>query len=62
MTKDERSQLALTASVWLTQAILNCVILRAVVKRLKTRIRREVSRIVASAAEIKPQLRSAIHG
>src|SRR5207244_3881916 len=49
----------LTSCVRLTQPILNCVILRAMVPRLKARIRWEVSRLV-SAAEIEPQLRAAI--
>ena len=41
----------LTSSVRLAQPILYCVILRAVVPRLKARVRREVSGLV-SAAEI----------
>src|SRR5207247_8564400 len=48
----------LTSSVRLAQPILYCVILRAVVPRLKARVRREVSGLV-SAAEIKPILAAA---
>src|SRR5262249_54735812 len=53
---------ALAAAVRLTQAILNCVIRRAVVKRLKGWVGRGISAIASSTpAELKPKLRSALH-
>jgi hypothetical protein len=56
-----RPKIGLTSCVWLTQSVLNRVIRRAIVPRLKGRIRRGVSRLI-SAAEIKPQLGRVYHG
>src|SRR5207247_6802098 len=45
----------LTSSVRLAQPILYCVILRAVVPRLKARVRREVSGLVSAAEQAPPE-------
>src|SRR6266536_4670631 len=55
-------EIGLTSPVRLAQPILNREVRRAVVPCFKGRIRRGVSRLVSAAAEIKPQLRSALHG